>query len=136
MPPRDGAFRALADPTRRRILELLSRRDLTAVQAEFMLDEIGRNEARQEWRDVLELHARPGQKSPIHCHPAADEIYHVLEGEGLFNDGRREIKLGPGATVMPRAPPHPVERAPSGPPRRSGRAGARQVIGAHAAVAA
>jgi DNA-binding transcriptional ArsR family regulator len=30
MPPRDGAFRALADPTRRRILELLSRRDLTA----------------------------------------------------------------------------------------------------------
>ena len=30
MPPRNGAFRALADPTRRRILELLSRRDLTA----------------------------------------------------------------------------------------------------------
>lgn len=30
MPARDGAFRALADPTRRRILELLSRRDLTA----------------------------------------------------------------------------------------------------------
>jgi DNA-binding transcriptional ArsR family regulator len=30
MPTRDGAFRALADPTRRRILELLARRDLTA----------------------------------------------------------------------------------------------------------
>lgn len=30
MVPRDGAFRALADPTRRRILELLARRDLTA----------------------------------------------------------------------------------------------------------
>lgn len=30
MSPRDGAFRALADPTRRRILELLARRDLTA----------------------------------------------------------------------------------------------------------
>jgi DNA-binding transcriptional ArsR family regulator len=27
---RDGAFRALADPTRRHILELLARRDLTA----------------------------------------------------------------------------------------------------------
>ena len=26
----------------------------------------------------------PGQKSPIHCHPGADEIYHVLEGEGLM----------------------------------------------------
>jgi DNA-binding transcriptional ArsR family regulator len=30
MTPGNGAFRALADPTRRRILELLSRRDLTA----------------------------------------------------------------------------------------------------------
>jgi DNA-binding transcriptional ArsR family regulator len=30
MSARNGAFRALADPTRRRILELLARRDLTA----------------------------------------------------------------------------------------------------------
>ena len=30
MTSRDGAFRALADPTRRRILELLARHDLTA----------------------------------------------------------------------------------------------------------
>jgi DNA-binding transcriptional ArsR family regulator len=30
MTGRDGAFRALADPTRRRILELLSTRDMTA----------------------------------------------------------------------------------------------------------
>lgn len=29
---RDGIFRALADPTRREILELLARRDLTAGQ--------------------------------------------------------------------------------------------------------
>ena len=42
----------------------------------------------------------PGQASPIHCHPAADEIYHVLEGEGLFNDGRRELTLKPGDTVL------------------------------------
>ena len=42
----------------------------------------------------------PGQKSPIHCHPTADEIYHVLEGEGLFNDGAREITLKPGDTVI------------------------------------
>jgi len=45
----------------------------------------------------------PGQKSPIHCHPTADEIYHVLEGEGLFNDGAREVTLKPGATVIFRA---------------------------------
>jgi DNA-binding transcriptional ArsR family regulator len=30
MSSQNGAFRALADPTRRRILELLARRDLTA----------------------------------------------------------------------------------------------------------
>ena len=42
----------------------------------------------------------PGQTSPIHSHPAADEIYHVLEGEGLFNDGRTEVRVGPGATII------------------------------------
>lgn len=42
----------------------------------------------------------PGQMSPIHSHPGADEIYHVLEGEGLFNDGRKEVRLGPGDTVI------------------------------------
>ena len=30
MPSRDGVFRALADPTRRAILELLAKRDMTA----------------------------------------------------------------------------------------------------------
>ena len=38
--------------------------------------------------------------SPIHCHPGADEIYHVLEGEGLFSNGRKEVRLGPGGTVI------------------------------------
>ena len=42
----------------------------------------------------------PGQASPIHSHPGADEIYHVLEGEGLFHDGRKAVRLGPGATVI------------------------------------
>lgn len=38
-----------------------------------------------------------GQTSPIHSHPMADEIYHVLEGEGLFIDGTREVRLVPPA---------------------------------------
>jgi len=42
----------------------------------------------------------PGQSSPIHSHPGADEIYHVLEGEGLFSDGRKESRVGPGGTVF------------------------------------
>ncbi len=42
----------------------------------------------------------PGQISPVHSHPDADEIYYILDGEGLFNDGRKEARLGPGATVI------------------------------------
>ena len=42
----------------------------------------------------------PGQKSPIHHNPGADEIYHVIEGTGLFNDGRVERQLGAGDTVV------------------------------------
>lgn len=42
----------------------------------------------------------PGQISPIHAHPEAEEIYHVLEGEGLFRDGKSERKLGPRGTVI------------------------------------
>jgi quercetin dioxygenase-like cupin family protein len=41
-----------------------------------------------------------GQISPIPSHPTADEIYHVLEGEGLFNDGTQERTLKPGDTVI------------------------------------
>jgi quercetin dioxygenase-like cupin family protein len=41
-----------------------------------------------------------GQTSPIHSHPHADEIYYVMEGEGLFNDGRQEVRLGPGSSVI------------------------------------
>jgi quercetin dioxygenase-like cupin family protein len=42
----------------------------------------------------------PEQVSPIHAHPGADEIYHVLRGEGVFRDGRAEHRLGPGGTVL------------------------------------
>ena len=42
----------------------------------------------------------PGQISPIHSHPNADEIYYILEGEGLFNDGQKERRLGPGDSVI------------------------------------
>ena len=41
-----------------------------------------------------------GQISPVHSHPTADEIYHVLEGEGLFNDGTQQQTLKPGDTVI------------------------------------
>jgi quercetin dioxygenase-like cupin family protein len=42
----------------------------------------------------------PGQTSPIHAHPHVEEIYHVLEGEGLFRDSKEEFRLGPRGTVV------------------------------------
>ncbi len=52
----------------------------------------------------------PGQVSPIHNHPEADEIYYLLEGEGLFSNGRTERRLGPGGIVFFAAgEPHQVQ---------------------------
>jgi quercetin dioxygenase-like cupin family protein len=70
----------------------------------------------------------PGQTSPIHSHPTCDEIYHVLEGQGLFNDGRREMTLRAGDTVIfPAGEVHQVKavtrmvlyRVQSGPDHRA-----------------
>lgn len=41
-----------------------------------------------------------GQISPIHSHPDADEIYYILDGQGLFDDGTKQVKCGPGDTVI------------------------------------
>jgi quercetin dioxygenase-like cupin family protein len=45
----------------------------------------------------------PGQTGPIHCHPGADEIYHLLAGEGIFTTADGDVRLGAGATVIFRA---------------------------------
>jgi len=55
---------------------------------------------RPEGSDITIACWEPGQTSPIHRHPGADEIYHVMEGSGLFCDGRTERRLGPGDTVI------------------------------------
>jgi len=39
-------------------------------------------------------HHVPGQVSPIHSHPDADEIYYVIEGEGLFNMVLYRVQAG------------------------------------------
>lgn len=41
----------------------------------------------------------PGQSQKAHVHADAEKVYYVLEGEGLFQVGREERVLGPGAAV-------------------------------------
>ena len=45
----------------------------------------------------------PGQVGKIHRHPRVDEIYHVLEGEGVFAEPGSELQAGPGETLLFRA---------------------------------
>ena len=51
------------------------------------------------WSDSASRAGSPG-RSPIDCDPGADEIYDVVEGNGLFSDGQIERQLGPGETVI------------------------------------
>jgi len=41
----------------------------------------------------------PGQSQKPHVHSDADKVYHVLEGEGLFQVGTESRVLGPGMVV-------------------------------------
>ena len=48
-----------------------------------------------------------GKMTPLHCHPDADELVYVLEGEILVRQGDREERVGAGGVAMsPRGEPH------------------------------
>jgi uncharacterized protein YjlB len=45
--------------------------------------------------------------TPLHCHPDADEVTYLLEGEILVRIGDREERVGTGGLMMaPRGVPH------------------------------
>lgn len=74
--------------------------DLKAAEEYSPAHHVHKSLTQTERSDITIACWEPGQTSPIHCHPGADEIYHVVSGEGLFRDGRTEKKLGPGGTVL------------------------------------
>src|SRR4030095_8495483 len=74
--------------------------DLTAAR-EFAPDHHGHKRLTATPRSDISIACwEPGQTSPIHNHPGADAVYRVVEGSGVFNDGRVERKLRPGDTVI------------------------------------
>jgi quercetin dioxygenase-like cupin family protein len=56
---------------------------------------------------VFEDRLSQGKMTPLHCHPAADEVVYVLEGEIVVRHGDREERVGAGGVAMaPRGVPH------------------------------
>jgi mannose-6-phosphate isomerase-like protein (cupin superfamily) len=49
--------------------------------------------------------------TPLHVHEHEDEMFHVLEGEHVFQVGDREFRVGPGGFAFaPRGVPHAQRR--------------------------
>jgi quercetin dioxygenase-like cupin family protein len=56
---------------------------------------------------VFEDDMSEGKMTPLHCHPDADEMTYVLEGEILMRMGDREQRVAAGGVTMaPRGVPH------------------------------
>jgi quercetin dioxygenase-like cupin family protein len=48
-----------------------------------------------------------GKATPSHCHPEADEVLYVVEGEIMLDLNGQQRRLGPGSfTFAPRGVPH------------------------------
>jgi mannose-6-phosphate isomerase-like protein (cupin superfamily) len=49
--------------------------------------------------------------TPLHVHEREDELFHILEGEHVFQCGEEEFNLGPGGLIfLPRGVPHAHQR--------------------------
>lgn len=56
---------------------------------------------------VLEHFVPSGDSPPLHVHRTEDEVFLVLEGEFRFLVGGRELRAGPGASLLaPKGVPH------------------------------
>ena len=50
------------------------------------------------WLGIVELD--PGSSIGVHTHHGEGELYHILEGQGIFNDNGTEVKVGPGSFCL------------------------------------
>ena len=42
----------------------------------------------------------PGASLGVHPHNGNTETYHIIQGEGLYNDNGKEVKIGVGTTTF------------------------------------
>ena len=50
------------------------------------------------WLGIVELD--PGSSIGVHTHNGEGELYHILEGTGIFNDNGTEVKVGAGSFCL------------------------------------
>lgn len=55
------------------------------------------------------VHIPPGERSTLHLHDQADELWIIASGEGTATVGSDEITLGPDTVVLiPKTVPHQI----------------------------
>ena len=59
-------------------------------------------------QSLAEATVQAGQRTVLHRHRAAEELYHVTEGEGVMTLGERSFAIAAGDTVL--IPPGTVHR--------------------------
>src|SRR5258705_13921273 len=72
---------------RERPMEII---DLKAAREFSLYEHVHKSLKATPQSDISISCGDPGHTSPIHHHPGTDEIYHVIDGRGVFNDGRIE----------------------------------------------
>ncbi len=58
-------------------------------------------------QSLAEARVFPGKPTRLHRHLITEELYHILEGQGLMRLGEEEFPVAPGDTVcIPPGTPH------------------------------
>lgn len=66
-------------------------------------------------QSLAEARVHPGQTTTPHKHPKAEEIYHILEGQGLMTIEMDEKVVGPGdAIAIPPGSRHTITTTEQG----------------------
>lgn len=69
-------------------------------------------------QSLAEATVAPGQVTALHLHHRSEEVYHVLEGEGVVTVGHQEHGVREGDTVcIPPGTPHRIRNSGQGPLR-------------------
>jgi mannose-6-phosphate isomerase-like protein (cupin superfamily) len=83
--------------------------------AVYSADKMGKSTLFSSPRMLVGLNAfEPGQEHALHAHAGMDKVYHVVEGEGLFLVGNRELPMRAGdMLIAPENVPHGVRNTGS-----------------------